>query len=85
MNPKRKLIYLSSLEYSEDVVDNINRYFDMGYEIEEILDANCGYYFLLILKGSGNYDYAKNDYNLIEEKNNQWVKSVTKNTNLVYN
>jgi hypothetical protein len=88
---KRKLIFLSSEEYLKDVVDTINEYFDKGYEIEEILDANCGYYFLLVWKGNGNNDYVrkfdlpKNKYNLIEENDDKWFRTVTKNTNITYN
>ena len=48
MNMKRKLVYLPN-EYSKDVVDNINGYFDKGYEIENIFNANEGVYILLVL------------------------------------
>ena len=69
MNMKRKLVYLPN-EYSKDVVDNINGYFDKRYEIEDIFNANEGIYILLVLKGNENYKYAIPDMkrNLIEEK-----------------
>lgn len=54
---KRKLIYLPS-KYSKDIVDNINRYFDKGYDIEGILDADAGCYLVLILNNNGNYKYT---------------------------
>ena len=54
---KRKMIYLPN-EYSKDVVDNINGYFDRGYEIEDVFNANEGIYILLVLKGNENYKYA---------------------------
>lgn len=85
---KRKLIFLSSLEYSKDVVDRINGYFDKGYEIEDILDADCGYYILLVLKCIEKYKFAlsdsKFDFNkLIEEDKKptkqNWVTSNTDN------
>ena len=72
---KRKLIYLPS-KYSKDVVDNINMYFDKGYDIEGVLDADSGCYILLILNKNENYKYAdlkknnlpyNNIFNLIEE------------------
>ena len=47
---KRKLIFLSATEYSENTVDRINGYFDMGWEIEDILNADFGYYLILISK-----------------------------------
>lgn len=85
---KRKLIYLPST-YSKEVVDDINSYFDKGYEIEDILNADNGYYILLVMKEYVNYSYvtAKKDYstdkkiNLIEEGVDipTWVKSSTKN------
>ena len=68
---RRKLIFLSLTEESKDGVDNINAYFDKGYEIEKILDADCGYYIFLVLNNCGNYKYAIDleDYKstLIEE------------------
>ena len=82
---KRKLVYLP-YEYSKEMVDAINLYFDKGYEIEDILNADNGYYLILILKGSENYAYTnvskidlsdkKNINNLIEEKQ-RWVKTST--------
>ena len=81
---KRKLIYLPN-KYSKDVVDNINGYFDKGYEIENILNANEGVYILLVLKDK--YKYATNSdssncsYTLIEEEKKKgvptWVTSIT--------
>ena len=53
---KRKIVFLSSEEYSKDVLDNINECFDKGYEIEQILNAICGYYIILILKDNINCD-----------------------------
>ena len=53
---KRKLVFLSSLEATKEAVDSINSYFDKGYEIEEILDADCGYYIFLILNGNEKYN-----------------------------
>lgn len=85
---KRKLIFLSSLEYSKNVVDSINGYFDKGYEIEDILDADCGYYILLV-EDNENYKYVKNfdlsdcRYPLIEEKKEELQTWVTSNTKQV--
>lgn len=66
---KRKLVYLPS-KYSKEIVDNINSYFDKGYEIEDVYSADAGQYFLLVLKGNGNYyyKYAKN-FNTLDDKN----------------
>lgn len=85
MNMRRKLVYLPFV-YSEDIVSNINMYFDSGYEIEDVFDAEDGYYIVLILKGNENYAYkhiSKNDLsdkkninNLIEEEQ-IWVKTST--------
>ena len=57
---KRKLVFLPSV-YSKEVVEGINEYFDKGYEIEDILDAENGCYLLLILANNGccAYKYAK--------------------------
>ena len=75
---KRKLLFLPTT-YSKEFVDAINSYFDKGYEIDNILNAEDGYYILLILKGIGNYVHAYvNDYSkpsngkskLIEENKN---------------
>ena len=84
MNMKRKLVYLPN-EYSKDVVDNINGYFDKGYEIENIFNANEGVYILLVLKDK--YKYATNSdssncsYTLIEEEKKKgvptWATSIT--------
>lgn len=88
MNMKRKLVYLPN-EYSKDVVDNINEYFDKGYEIEDVFHANEGIYILLVLKG--NYKYVKDfelsdcRYPLIEEKKEEIQTWVTSNTNQVKN
>jgi hypothetical protein len=83
MNMKRKMIYLPN-EYSKDVVDNINGYFDKGYEIEDVFNANDGIYIILVLKG--NHKYVKNyEYplTLIEEKKEDLQTWVTSNTNQV--
>ena len=80
---KRKMIYLPN-EYSKDVVDNINGYFDTGYEIENIFNANEGIYILLVLKG--NHKYVKNyehPLTLIEENKEPLQNWVTSNTNQV--
>lgn len=80
---KRKLVYLPN-EYSKDVVDNINGYFDRGYEIEDVFNANEGIYILLVSKGNENYKYAIPDMkcNLIEEKkvmpDESWCRTSTK-------
>ena len=82
---KRKLVYLPN-EYSKDVVDNINEYFDKGYEIEDVFHANEGIYILLVLMG--NYKYVKDfEYplTLIEEKKEDLQTWVTSNTNQVKN
>ena len=81
------MIYLPST-YSKEVVDAINSYFDKGYEIENTLNADGGYYILLVLKEYVNYSYVatKKDYstdkkiNLIEDGEDipSWVKSATK-------
>ena len=54
---KRKLLYLPSV-YSKDIVDNINSYFDKGYNIEDVLDAANGFYLVLILNNNEEYKYA---------------------------
>ena len=80
---KRKMIYLPN-EYSKDVVDNINGYFDKGYEIEDVFNANEGIYILLVL--TGNHKYVKNyEYplTLIEEKKEDIQTWVNSNTNQV--
>jgi hypothetical protein len=85
INMKRKLVYLPN-EYSKDIVDNINVYFDNGYEIEDVFNANEGIYILLVLKG--NHKYVKNcDYplTLIEENKDVLQTWVTSNTNQVKN
>ena len=86
---KRKFMFLPSV-YSKEIVDSINEYLDKGYEIEDILNADGGYYILLILKGGETYDYKhkrnfdlsdkKNVCNLIEEK---WVTTCT--NDIVFN
>ena len=89
---KRKIFFLSSEEYSKYVVEDINGYFDKGYEIEKILDAKCGYYIILVSKCNENYDYAKKldlskKYDLIEENDKTNEKcnfTTTKNINFVY-
>ena len=82
---KRKLIYLPN-EYSEDVIKAINEYFDMGYEIEDILNAECGYYFILALRSNSiqkQDSVSVRDYNftLIEENSNPEYNWVSTNTN----
>lgn len=80
---KRKLVYLPFV-YSEKTVSIINMYFDSGYEIEDVFDAEDGYYIILVLKDSENYSYTHVDKfeksNLIEEKYEpigKWVKTST--------
>ena len=81
---KRKMVYLPN-EYSKDVVDNINGYFDKGYEIENIFNANEGVYILLVLKDkykyATNFDSSNCSYTLIEEEKKKgvptWVTSIT--------
>jgi hypothetical protein len=79
---RRKIVFLPKL-YSKEIVENINTYFfDKGYEIEDVLDAEGGYYIIFILKDDDNYQYMKkytlSDFkqNLIEEKQ-KWVKTST--------
>ena len=79
---RRKIVFLPNL-YSKEIVENINTYFfDKGYEIEDVLDAEGGYYIIFILKDDDNYQYMKkytlSDFkqNLIEEKQ-KWVKTST--------
>ena len=55
---KRKLVYLPSTYYSKDIVDDINSYFDKGYDIEGILDADTGFYLVLILNNNEEYKYT---------------------------
>lgn len=81
---RRKLVYLAC-EYSKEMVDAINVYFDSGYELEDIFNADNGYYMLLVLKCNENYDHrfaskfklSDENCNLIEENNNKWVKTTT--------
>ena len=78
----RKIVFLPSV-YSKEIVDNINLYFDRGYEIDDILNADNGYY-ILLSKDNDNYDYSfaskfklsDENCNLIEE-NQKWVKTTT--------
>ena len=81
---KRKLFFLSSVECNETIVDNINACFDKGYEIEKILNADCGYYIILSLDENENYMFKKkyelpkyNCNNLIEEGAKKWVTTIT--------
>lgn len=53
---KRKLVFLPSI-YSKEVVESINGYFNSGYVIEDILNAENGYYLLLILSSGECYAY----------------------------
>ena len=85
---KRKLVFLSTLEATKAAVDIINLYFDKGYEIEEILDADCGYYIFLILNDNEKYkynifDFKEVKYPLIEEKKEEIQTWVASNTNQV--
>lgn len=72
---KRKLVFLPE-KYSKEIVDTINGYFDMGYEIEDKFSAYEGCYFLLVLNCNENYDFKQikyidkpfEKYKLIEEK-----------------
>ena len=81
MSMRRKLIFLPAV-YSKEIVDEINEYFDKGYEIENTFNADNGIYILLVLKGNKNYVYTHvtnsklldDNYNLIEE-NKKWVKT----------
>ena len=87
-NMKRKLVFLSTLEATKAAVDIINLYFDKGYEIEEILDADCGYYIFLILNDNEKYkynifDFKEVKYPLIEEKKEEIQTWVASNTNQV--
>ena len=74
-----KIVFLPS-EYLKEMVDIINSYFDSGYEVYDILDADGGYY-IVLSKDYKNYDYRyklyDENYNLIEENNNKWVKTTT--------
>ena len=80
---RRKIVFLPKL-YSKEIVENINTYFfDKGYEIEDVLDAEGGYYIIFILKDDDNHQYMKKyilsdlKQNLIEENNQKWIKSTT--------
>ena len=55
---KRKLVYLPSTYHSKDIVDDINSYFDKGYSIEGILEAETGFYLVLILDKNEEYKYT---------------------------
>ena len=87
---KRKMVFLSALEVTKEAVDSINSYFDKGYEIEEVLDADCGYYIFLVLKGDENYKYthkfdlSDSKYPLIEEKV-KWTQSSTTSKDIKMN
>jgi hypothetical protein len=72
---KRKLVFLPNI-YSKHVVDVINEYFDIGYDIEDIFDAVDGRYILLVIHGDEKYMYKRVDkinsncdkkYDLIED------------------
>ena len=69
---KRKMIYLPST-YSKDVLDEINGYFDKGYEIEDVFSADLGVYLIFVLKCNeiynSEYKLDLSDYKrtLIEE------------------
>lgn len=83
---KRKLVFLSSLEATKEAVDSINSYFDKGYEIEKILDADCGYYIFLVLNDNGKYlfDFKEVKYPLIEEKV-KWTQTSTTSKDIKMN
>ena len=89
------MIFLSSMKYHKDAVATINTYFDKGYVIEDILNADCGYYIIMALNCSKNYDYEKKynfEHTLLEEKvknkytnTNDWVYTPTsKDVNPIY-
>ena len=81
------MFFLSSVECDKSVVDNINTCFDKGYEIEKILNADCGYYIILLLNGNENYTFKKKYElpNLIEESTKKWVTTITdKNIGVSY-
>lgn len=95
---KRKLVFLPAV-HSKEVVDDINLFFNKGYEIEDILNADDGYYIILVLKGEEKYFYKfdKNidlpkgvnggNYSLIEEKQNikqDWADS-NKKEDVIFN
>lgn len=92
---KRKLVFLPAV-HSKEVVDDINLFFNKGYEIEDILNADDGYYIILVLKGEEKYFYKNIDlpkgvnsgnYNLIEEKQNikqDWANS-NKKEDVIFN
>lgn len=81
------MIFLSSTQFLKNVVDNINKYFDKGYEIEKILNMDCGYYIILVLKCNNIYksttvsDIPEYKYTLIEEIDNPDRKWVSTSTN----
>ena len=86
---RRRLVFLPEV-YSKDVVDNINTYFDSGYEIEDKFSGDGGCYFLLVLKGNENYKYAHkfdlsdSKYPLIEEKV-KWTQTSTTSKDIKMN
>lgn len=88
---KRKLVFLPAT-YSKEVVESINRYFDKGYEIEDIIDAENGCYLLLILahteccayKYAKKFDSPEDTCMLIEEQHydgkRSWCTTSTQDT-----
>jgi hypothetical protein len=80
---RRKLVFLPST-HSKTVVETINGYFNKGYEIEDILNADDGYYLFLYLKNNEcysykcvkNFDSIDDKQELIEEVQT-WVSSNT--------
>lgn len=79
----RKLVFLPSA-YSKEVVENINGYFNSGYVIEDILNADNGYYVFLYLKNDKSYAYkcvknfdTSNDKCELIEEGQIWVSSNT--------
>ena len=49
---------MPSTYHSKDIVDDINSYFDKGYSIEGILEAETGFYLVLILDNNEEYKYT---------------------------
>jgi hypothetical protein len=80
---KRKLVFLPE-KYSKEIVDTINGYFNMGYEIEDKFSAYEGCYFLLVLDINKHYDLLGQKYpsfekcTLLEEKYDKtWTSTNT--------
>lgn len=82
---KRKLVFLPE-KYSKEIVDTINGYFDMGYEIEDKFSAYEGCYFLLVLNCNEIFNFKEIKYidkpfekcTLLEEKYDKtWTSTNT--------